>query len=301
MRASGVLTLTLSIGLATLIAHSLPGRRTRGATMAARQIRCSIRTETDHEKQCRAAAARMVLPGSRPHRLLQLQSAGRRQHDVRPRAEEQHHRARCGDWHRHVDACTGRWQPGCPGDQLLGKRRSIGSTPDFRRRRNAARDRRAHSNVITSFGDNGRVNMRVGDLPARRSGTAGACVRTPVSTGSVPGERTARRLAISRVRRHHWKAGLDFHTIPHPGEFGYDTWPEGATSGPGGVNSWGEISIDKARGIALPAWLADARQLTAAIVPATISSATRSSRSMRAPANACGTSRRCITTHGTTT
>ena len=41
-----------------------------------------------------------------------------------------------------------------------------------------------------------------------------------------------------------------FHTIPHPGEFGYDTWPEGAYKWAGGANTWGEISIDEKRGIA---------------------------------------------------
>jgi quinoprotein glucose dehydrogenase len=40
-----------------------------------------------------------------------------------------------------------------------------------------------------------------------------------------------------------------FHTIPHPGEFGYDTWPAGAYKWAGGVNVWGEISIDSSRGI----------------------------------------------------
>jgi quinoprotein glucose dehydrogenase len=41
-----------------------------------------------------------------------------------------------------------------------------------------------------------------------------------------------------------------FHTIPHPGEFGYDTWPADAYKWAGGVNTWGEISIDEKRGIA---------------------------------------------------
>ena len=41
-----------------------------------------------------------------------------------------------------------------------------------------------------------------------------------------------------------------FHTVPHPGEFGYDTWPPDAWKYIGGVNTWGEISIDEKRGIA---------------------------------------------------
>ncbi len=41
-----------------------------------------------------------------------------------------------------------------------------------------------------------------------------------------------------------------FHTIPHPGEFGYETWPKDAYKWAGGANAWGELSIDEKRGIA---------------------------------------------------
>ena len=41
-----------------------------------------------------------------------------------------------------------------------------------------------------------------------------------------------------------------FRTIPHPGEFGYDTWPKDAYKYIGGTNTWGEITVDAARGIA---------------------------------------------------
>ena len=30
-----------------------------------------------------------------------------------------------------------------------------------------------------------------------------------------------------------------FHTIPHPGETGYDTWPADAWARAGGANAWG--------------------------------------------------------------
>ena len=40
-----------------------------------------------------------------------------------------------------------------------------------------------------------------------------------------------------------------FHTIPHPGEFGYDTWPKDAWKTVGGANVWGELSVDETRGI----------------------------------------------------
>jgi quinoprotein glucose dehydrogenase len=40
-----------------------------------------------------------------------------------------------------------------------------------------------------------------------------------------------------------------FHTIPHPGEFGYDTWPEDAWQRIGGANSWSGMSLDYERGV----------------------------------------------------
>jgi quinoprotein glucose dehydrogenase len=40
-----------------------------------------------------------------------------------------------------------------------------------------------------------------------------------------------------------------FHTIPHPGEFGYDTWPPDAWKTVGGANCWAGMSLDAKRGI----------------------------------------------------
>ena len=40
-----------------------------------------------------------------------------------------------------------------------------------------------------------------------------------------------------------------FHTVPHPGEFGYDGWPKDAYKEVGGINVWGDMSLDEARGI----------------------------------------------------
>ena len=40
-----------------------------------------------------------------------------------------------------------------------------------------------------------------------------------------------------------------FHTIPQPGEPGYETWPRDAYKEVGGVNSWAGMSLDKERGI----------------------------------------------------
>ena len=40
-----------------------------------------------------------------------------------------------------------------------------------------------------------------------------------------------------------------FKTIPHPGEFGYDTWPNDAWTRIGGANAWSGITVDVARGL----------------------------------------------------
>lgn len=40
-----------------------------------------------------------------------------------------------------------------------------------------------------------------------------------------------------------------FHTIPQPGEYGYDTWPANAYQFKGGANAWGGLTLDEKRGI----------------------------------------------------
>jgi quinoprotein glucose dehydrogenase len=40
-----------------------------------------------------------------------------------------------------------------------------------------------------------------------------------------------------------------FHTIPHPGEYGYDTWPKDAWKYTGGANAWSGVSLDEKRGL----------------------------------------------------
>ena len=40
-----------------------------------------------------------------------------------------------------------------------------------------------------------------------------------------------------------------FHTIPHPGEFGYETWPPEAYKISGGANAWAGLSVDPKLGM----------------------------------------------------
>jgi quinoprotein glucose dehydrogenase len=40
-----------------------------------------------------------------------------------------------------------------------------------------------------------------------------------------------------------------FHTIPHPGESGYETWPADAWTSSGGVDNWAGMAVDETRGV----------------------------------------------------
>ena len=60
---------------------------------------------------------------------------------------------------------------------------------------------------------------------------------------STPGDVTAWDVVTGKLR---WV----FHSIPHPGEFGYDTWPKDAYNTAGGVHNWSELTVDEANGIA---------------------------------------------------
>ena len=60
--------------------------------------------------------------------------------------------------------------------------------------------------------------------------------------GSAPGDVRAYDVRTGRIR---WI----FHTIPRPGELGYDTWPAGAWQTAGGANSWPGMSVDVRHGI----------------------------------------------------
>ncbi|WP_180539932.1 outer membrane protein assembly factor BamB family protein, partial [Nevskia soli] len=59
---------------------------------------------------------------------------------------------------------------------------------------------------------------------------------------AAPGDIRAFDVRTGKVR---WT----FHTIPHPGEFGYETWPKDAWTYIGGVNNWAGMSLDEKRGL----------------------------------------------------
>jgi quinoprotein glucose dehydrogenase len=110
---------------------------------------------------------------------------------------------------------------------------------------------------VLSFGKNGVVDLREGlgrdPLTVRRvsSSTPGRIFEDLLILGSSPGE--GYFSAPGYIRAYNVVTGKlvwTFHTIPRPGELGYDTWPKDAYKYVGGANVWGEITLDAERGIA---------------------------------------------------
>jgi quinoprotein glucose dehydrogenase len=110
---------------------------------------------------------------------------------------------------------------------------------------------------ILDFGDNGYVDLREGldrdptSIRRMQSMMPGVIYDNLIIIGSAPGE--AYFSPPGHVRAYNLESGKlewTFHTIPHPGEYGYDTWPKDAYKYVGGVNVWSEISVDTERGIA---------------------------------------------------
>lgn len=110
---------------------------------------------------------------------------------------------------------------------------------------------------ILSFGNRGLVDLRQGlgrdpkSISRIQTDTPGRVFEDLILLGSTPGE--AYLAPPGDIRAYHVVTGKlvwSFHTIPHPGEFGYDTWPKDAWKYSGGANTWGEITVDTKRGIA---------------------------------------------------
>jgi quinoprotein glucose dehydrogenase len=110
---------------------------------------------------------------------------------------------------------------------------------------------------IPGFGDNGKVDLRenLARDPATvrrvQAASPGAIYQDLILLGSSPGEGYISPPGY--VRAYNvvtGKLAWVFHTIPQPGEFGYETWPKDAWRYAGGANNWGEITVDARRGIA---------------------------------------------------
>lgn len=106
------------------------------------------------------------------------------------------------------------------------------------------------------FGEAGRVDLKlgldrdIGDMFIN-SNTPGIAYKDLIILGSRvsegPGPSAPGHIRAFNVRT--GKREWIFHTIPHPGEPGYETWPADAWERSGGANSWSGMSLDHGRGI----------------------------------------------------
>ena len=121
-----------------------------------------------------------------------------------------------------------------------------------------ALDRKSGTPIVP-FGANGRVDLREGlDQPAEKltvsASTPGVVFEDLLILGSsvpetlpgTPGHIRAFDVKTGRVR---WI----FHTIPQPGEFGYETWPKEAYKIAGGANAWAGVTVDPKNGMVFAA------------------------------------------------
>jgi quinoprotein glucose dehydrogenase len=112
--------------------------------------------------------------------------------------------------------------------------------------------------LISSFGDHGKVELHEGlgddlghslkDLTIDAT-TPGVIFKDLLILGSRVSE--SGDAAPGHVRAYNVKTGKIqwiFHTIPQPGEFGYDTWPKEAYKKIGGANNWSGLVVDEKRG-----------------------------------------------------
>ncbi len=108
---------------------------------------------------------------------------------------------------------------------------------------------------IPGFGVEGRVDLRAGldrDPSAvnQQSRIPGHVFENLIILGSATNQEYVS--APGDIRAFDVRTGnkvWTFHTVPRPGEFGYETWPKDAWKTVGGANNWAEQSIDVKRGI----------------------------------------------------
>ena len=113
----------------------------------------------------------------------------------------------------------------------------------------------ATGEIVPTFGQDGRIDLREhlgrpADAQSIRLTTPGVIYRDLL----IVGGRVSEGLPASpgHVRAYDTRTGAlrwTFHTIPQPGEYGYDTWPKDAWTYSGGANNWAGMAVDHERGV----------------------------------------------------
>ncbi len=105
------------------------------------------------------------------------------------------------------------------------------------------------------FGKNGVIDLREGlgrsveDINISLT-TPGVIYKDRLIVGSITSEDLP--AAPGDIRAYNVRTGAlewSFHTIPHPGEPGYETWPKDAWKYSGAANDWAGMSLDEKRGM----------------------------------------------------
>ncbi len=112
---------------------------------------------------------------------------------------------------------------------------------------------------VPEFGEAGRVDLRkgLGNDPRSDYQQQSIALTTPgvvykdliIVGGRNPEAHPAPPGDIRAFDVHSGKLRWTFHTIPHPGEPGYETWPANAWKTAGAANNWAGMSLDLERGI----------------------------------------------------
>ena len=108
---------------------------------------------------------------------------------------------------------------------------------------------------IPTFGDSGRVDLRKGlgrpfETQSVSASTPGVIFDGMLLMGSTVSESLPS--SPGDIRAYDAMTGemkWIFHTIPRPGELGYDTWPPDAYKVSGGTNAWSGLTVDHKLGI----------------------------------------------------
>ena len=109
--------------------------------------------------------------------------------------------------------------------------------------------------VVPSFGVDGVVDLKQGlgrkmDKVFYANTTPGVVYKNSLIIGGRVSENADH--APGHIRAYDIESGVIkwiFHTIPYPGEYGNDTWPDGAHLKSGGANAWAGFSLDEEEGI----------------------------------------------------
>ena len=109
---------------------------------------------------------------------------------------------------------------------------------------------------IPTFGSDGKIDLRDGldrDVYFLNvtANSPGIVYKDLLVMGSVVAE-GPNPSAPGHIRAYDVRTGKRkwiFHTIPHPGEFGYETWSTNSWKTVGGANVWSGFTLDRERGI----------------------------------------------------